>query len=228
MAIFTPGPLVAAISGNVAGINFVAGRPTRYVRPALGRVNKRTSPQLQRRARFLQVIRTWTEIGQAQRLEWITAAKQITSPNRLGIPRTISGFQFFVKVNLQRVDSYAITTSPPQTLTRGPAPTHVTITASAAAGVYVSWHQPIPPGSAHAYFFGARSTSSKPTAQLIAWRFLSSHLGTGGPNAHTITAEWDQILGHPVQHELIAIRIGIYSDWRLFSFYVQALGTCGA
>ncbi|MBA7656718.1 hypothetical protein ES703_64645 [subsurface metagenome] len=222
MAIFMPGPLVAGISGNLGGMNFVQGRNGPFVRRGLTRTVKKTERQLGRRARFDQVVKGWVEWGPEVRESWRAAARDIRFVNRLGLPRAISGFQLFVKLNLARRALDIVWPIPPEVLLRNPAPYNVVLTASAAGAVSVAWDQPSPPSTAINYFYGARSLSSRPAHHFKNWLYLELETKAAGANNHVLTGYWDPVLGHPMEGELVAVKMATHHPMWLFSHYVEA------
>lgn len=100
MAIFTPGPLVSALSGTLGSVTFKVGphanvlAKARTVRPPV------LAPTLQQQSIYPQLVAAWTALTFQQRAPWHTAAATFVTPNRLGVRRRLSAFQLYMKVNL--------------------------------------------------------------------------------------------------------------------------------
>lgn len=100
MAIFRPGHVVGAISGNLGAVNFAQGKYGPYVRRRLTRSDKCTERQLSARANARNAHILWFNLTDEQRETWRATAAGMRRTNRLGIPRPISGKQlhFLVQV----------------------------------------------------------------------------------------------------------------------------------
>lgn len=220
--------MLGALSGNLASVNFVhsAGRP--YVRRALRRADQRSQVQLQRRARFLQVTTAWQDLSQENRDAWVATATNITFPNRFGIHRHLSGYQLFVRYQMQLVGGVSIDLTPPQFATTIPAPYDVSLTASAGGDVVANWTNDYPPGIPLALFFGARSMRSSPSNTFHNWRYLTASASPAGAHNKTLTTWWDSALGHPFEHERIAIAVQIFHAEFFPSTKVPAYATTAA
>lgn len=222
MAIFTPGALIGGISGNVGGLNFANTRSGPVIRKALARTHKQTQPQINWRSLFSAVQRHWATLSSSSRTEWNTAATQIKLTNRLAIPKTLSGFQLFTKLNLEQNWGSPLVLHPPTILAKISSPTLVVLTASAAGNVVVNWTQPEGTAASFTYFFGARSISSRPAHHFKNWRYLMRIPTDGGPQVENITFGWNTNLGPCIEGELIAVKIGHLLESHLFSHYIQA------
>lgn len=105
MAIIRTGPIVSDISGSLGSVVFVAGAASTVARP---RPNKlfHSSPSLQRARSFISnVRRTWSTLTALQQDAWRTSASDINSTNALGQSSPMSGFNLFVKVNTELIQS---------------------------------------------------------------------------------------------------------------------------
>lgn len=100
MAIFRPGPLVSAVSGDIGGINFVSSSHGHYIRRKATVCNRDTERQLYRRTAINFYATVWRAMNATQRSAWVTAAWYLLWPNRLGIHRRITPWQSFLKWNL--------------------------------------------------------------------------------------------------------------------------------
>ncbi len=100
MAIFRPSAIVGAISGDAGGACFVNSRGSKVVRK-----KRRTSPNndpslIRSQALFANVARNWRILGDDVQAAWHTYALSIPGTSRLGVSRTLSGYQAFVQNTL--------------------------------------------------------------------------------------------------------------------------------
>lgn len=221
MAICTASPIVGAISGNLGGVNFAQTRYGPVIRRALQRTDKKTTPQLASRARAIRITQYWSTITEAQRQTWISAAAGITFPNRLGRHRHLSGFQLFCFNQFGLPESAAPWPLAPEYLTRGTPPADIVLSASAAGAVSVAWTHISPLGLTFVHFFGARSVSNRPHFHFKNWRWLYVDQYAPGARNQVLTAEWDVALAHPLEGELVAIRMYTQHRIHLRSFFNQ-------
>lgn len=228
MAIIRPGHVIGAISGNLQSINFVQGRYGQYVRKRLVRTKKATEAQLDRRARFLQLITEWPVFGPEIQNTWNKAASLISFTNRLGIPRNITGFQLYIKMNLLRRASHATWPIPPITLIRTAPAYDVELNASEGGAISVDWSHPTLPANANAYIYGARSLTTSQTHFFNDWKYLDITASAPGANNHVITAEWDAILGHPQENEFLAVSVTLHQLTAMFAFPTVGKAACVA
>lgn len=114
MAIFTPGPAVAAVSGSVGGTVFSRNRGGQYMRRRAIPTNPSSPDQLTIRAIFSAQSQDWADLTAAQRASWELWAEQNPITNALGNSILKSGHQSFVGIN-SRLDLLAqvALTAPP-------------------------------------------------------------------------------------------------------------------
>lgn len=114
MAIFTPGPAAAAISGSVGGTTFSHNRGGAYMRRRAIPTNPATTYQAQIRALLTTYSQSWQSLTDAQRLAWKNFAVQTPVLNALGNSFTRSGQQAYVAINTRlALDSQTPLTAPP-------------------------------------------------------------------------------------------------------------------
>ena len=99
MAIMTPGPLAAALSGSVGGTVFSRNRGGSYVRNRAIPVDPNTSFQIAVRAILSNQSQAWADLTDAQRAAWESWALQNPVTNALGNSIRLSGHQAFVQIN---------------------------------------------------------------------------------------------------------------------------------
>ena len=99
MAIITPGPAVAAISGSVGGTVFSRNRGGAYIRNRAIPVDPNTASQQNVRSILATQSQNWADLTAAQRAAWENWASQNPVINALGNSIQLSGHQAFVQLN---------------------------------------------------------------------------------------------------------------------------------
>lgn len=114
MAIVKPGAIGLA-TGSIGSTTLAAGKGTLVAR-LRGRAPLRSSSQaLQARANFAATAALWRSSAmQSQRAAWIKYAQQNPVPDRFGVRRLISGFQWFMKCAAIQNALGFVTTFPPE------------------------------------------------------------------------------------------------------------------
>ena len=114
MAIFTPGPVVASISGSVGGTTFSHNRGGRYMRNRSIPVASTTTYAMNVKALMAARSQAWQSLTTAQRAAWLAFAQQTPVLNALGNAFTRSGHQAYVAINFRlALNSFALITAPP-------------------------------------------------------------------------------------------------------------------
>jgi len=138
MAIFKPGAIVQAISGNLSGVNFVNAARSVYIRKARRPNNSTSTAQLAIQANFGIVTNLWAKLSTSLRTTWTTAAKSLAHVNRIGIPTTLSGREFFFLRNLENLNTFALPTqTAPPTMASTKAVALFQVTNASAANIYL-------------------------------------------------------------------------------------------
>lgn len=114
MAIFRPSSIVGAISGTLNASAFVNNSRGAIVRKRPNHTKKRSPALMQHQAQFVNVQRTWRTLTEDERTSWRTTALRFPEKNRLGISRSLTGFQLYMKFNVLRAATgIALQTEPP-------------------------------------------------------------------------------------------------------------------
>lgn len=222
MAIFRPGALAAVISGTVGGVEFAQGRSVAVVRKRRCGVRKNTAVQKVRRARFQQVTGAWSGLAESERAAWRAAASLRTFPNRLGIERYLSGYQLFVWVQMDVVGGVSIMVAPPDFMHHLPVAEGVSLAVSAGGNIELDWTTITPPALPYSMISGVRTMSGRPCRRFREWRYLTTVLTGPGAHHQHLDTWWDAVLGHPIEGEVVAVRVAIYRPEYLKSFSVAA------
>lgn len=122
MAIFKPGSITQAVSGNVGGVNFAYSSRNIYVRTKRQPTSAGRIKQITNQAYFVEIGNAWTTLSTSLKNAWRTAAKNLPHKNRLGTPTTLSGREFFFQRNFSNLVTFqiAIENSPPMMQATGP------------------------------------------------------------------------------------------------------------
>lgn len=226
MAICIPGPLVSAISGNVAGATFAQTRNGQVIRKRAIRTKKQTAATALRRARFQSFHRQWEALSDIKRLSWNTAAKQSSRTDPFGTKRTMSGFQFFMRVCLDMpLDS---PTAPVDVIFMQAIEPFTSLTLDFTVGGPFNITLPVyPPGpETHARIAAYRPVSSITLNYIPAWRSLTYFFANG--LAHDWHTEFVAALGDPVLDEVVYIQAKQYVWFRPISLPIWAATTIHA
>jgi hypothetical protein len=100
MALFTPGPLAAQISGTLGSAVFHSGKRSGVIAHRGSRVRRESAYQQIHRLRMAQVYHQWADMYDSYRAQWRTEAANFTAPDRLGRPRRLSPIQACASCNL--------------------------------------------------------------------------------------------------------------------------------
>lgn len=213
MGIFRHGPLTGAISGNVAGLNFVHARGSQVVRSAIFSSDRATSAQLQHRALMANITARWRDADPLVREAWTKAAATMLFRNRLGVPRHLSPLQLIFKMMLAGSPPGPIVPLESPNLEILPAP--VSVSALWKVGLYYDVTLPFPAPIAIDYHQCRISRPFKAYALRYPknWRLLPYNA------EHTGTNDWRsfvmQIYGELQLGEVVSIRMNYMNDNQL-------------
>jgi len=115
MAIFTPGPAVAAVSGSVGGTVFSRNAGGAYMRIRAVPTTSTTADALAAKARMTTQSQGWRALTDAQRTSWRSFSLQNPVPNALGFPNVLQGNAMFIRINTLLEQSGNTTLTEPPT-----------------------------------------------------------------------------------------------------------------
>lgn len=99
MALLTPGPLTSEVSGRIGGTIFAHNRGGMYVRNGT-KPSIVTTPSAQEFKAILGTVsKLWNNLSAAQIAAWNTYAANNPQKNRLGRQISLTGQNFFIKLN---------------------------------------------------------------------------------------------------------------------------------
>lgn len=223
MALVRPGPLVAAISGNVGAVNFAQTRYGHVLRKKLTRTRKLSERQLVQRSRFKIIQLAWIELTEDQRNAWRASAKLLRFTNRLGLSRHISGYQLYLKTSLPMSRYPLPTFTDPPLLRKMHAPYNVTWSITLPWN-YLMDFEVFQVGLAEMEVFAARPMTSSPVTHFDHWRWIKGFNLTVPPMPPPINLfdEFIEAWGVPQAGEVTAIKLGSFSLYNLAGHFVQA------
>ncbi len=101
MAKFTPGPIIAAISGSIGGTTFSHNRGGTYARNRSIPVVSTTTFALNAKARLATASSAWRALTDANRAAWLSWALQNPVTDTLGFPRHLTGHQAYIALSVR-------------------------------------------------------------------------------------------------------------------------------
>ena len=93
-------PLISAGSGKIGGVVFSTGSSGACARINTRQTNPRTFARSTRHAYMAMCLNTWQGLTAAQMLVWNTTAARYPYVNRVSRTYYLSGYQFFMKLNM--------------------------------------------------------------------------------------------------------------------------------
>lgn len=130
MAIITPGPVVSEVSGRIGGTVFAHNRGGMYARNGT-KPSIVTTPSAQEFKAILGTVsQLWTNLSAAQIAAWNTYAANNPQKNRLGRQISLTGQNFFIRLNSRLLYANANTIALPPT---APPPSIAAISAMSVA-----------------------------------------------------------------------------------------------
>lgn len=209
MAIFRPGSIVGAISGNLGTLNFVAGKGTPIVRKRIRKKDSQTPKQITQRSGTQTISSLWRKIPADTRLKWNTAAKKFPHKNRLGQTSQPSGFQLFFTCAMGTWLWNRATGAPVPPAPETIALRTLTFSASASGNIRIAFNPTI--FAVHL----ARIYASRPFSTVIPKHFPNlKHMTTSTGDVGDfvdITSEFDAAFGHPAEGEAVLATVSLFT-----------------
>lgn len=126
MALLTPGPLTSEVSGRIGGTIFAHNRGGMYVRNGTKPITVTTETASEFKAILGVASQMWTNLTPAQIAAWSTYAANNPVKNRLGRQISLTGQNYFIKLNTRLLYANANTIALPPT---APPPSVAAVTA---------------------------------------------------------------------------------------------------
>jgi hypothetical protein len=114
MAKFTPGTIVTAVSGKLAGSVFCNNPNGNQIRPR-AKVKRQSTTGITQPKQWMSAFSSqWRTLTDSERAAWIAETANYTYPDRLGNTITMTGLQLFCAVGMaNRLGGTIFSTSPP-------------------------------------------------------------------------------------------------------------------
>lgn len=199
MAIFKPGAIVGAISGNVGGACFVNNKGSSVLRQPRSRTGSESPAQLVRQAKLHNDIIRWRDLTSEKKRQWNVAASTITFSNRLGVQRLLSGYQYFLKTS-----AIFETTNPPQGATTFPD-MDVTFASNIGLGIRVIFDNPPSAGIFSGLIQAMPLWRDTPIGFVNFYRNITV-IATSLVSIVIITSDFEEIFQLPLLNQYVAFR----------------------
>lgn len=209
--------MVGAVSGTLGGNNFALTRSGPVARRPLGRVNKNTTAQLERRNRFAQIVRHWRELTPRQLRAWANSASLVSRTNRLGISRPYNALELYLSYNLAHIGQATFEDLPPRTLISTPLVRDVELVAVEGVSMSADFEVPKTAVNTTVYVFAARAVSTRTINFSNNWKFLRTDSVAQRGQSVDIKATFEAVFGDFVSDEYINVRITSHLPNFLFS-----------
>lgn len=206
MAIMRTGVIVGAISGDIGGISFSNPRGSLVVRRKRRGNNLSSRKNTLNQTLMMNIRRAWAELSTDKKKSWSTAASNINSSNRLGVSRSLSGYQYFMQYNRFKLLAAGGISSLPLVSPAVGVSGVPTVTSTVANGIRIQFLDEDVPPALEINIYGRNLFRSTPIKFSNSRTFID-HFSPGIPADFFIDFEWDDILGLPVLDQFIYLRI---------------------
>lgn len=205
MAIYTPGPITGGISGNVGGVNFANPSGSKVVRSARPPSPNSSALQSLQASNMQNQILRWANLSELDKNAWRNAASQKLFTNRLGINRNLSGYQYFLKLNM-----HAEIDLPPLSTAQTPEAS-VKFSSTIANGLRITYNG-VPVAVFYTGFIYGRlyyRTTKQKYASNLRKLGLNSTFGSATLSFNDI---WDPVFKRPVIDQVLAIQYRPFAE----------------
>lgn len=224
MALYRASAIVAAVSGKLGGVVFVRNKGSNVVRhrPA-GRGGRSIRHELAA-SQFVAIQRLWRTLSTDDRAAWRAFARDYPSTNRLGITRSLSPYQAFVRFNVRSVQhDDGLHDTPTSTHSTPIATSMITIAVfPLAAGLVLRPAAPPPNVTYIALLYGATKSVNYLPPSYTNWRFLGL-IATEGDVPFSVLDLWSAAWPLPQLGQDFALRADFYSP--LFRLSASIFGS---
>ena len=227
MAIIKASGIVGGISGNLGGICFVNGRGSKVVRTAKPASKSRSSLLAKNRGLFATFQRQWRTLTEEQQTGWRTYANATPFTNRLGESTNLSGFQMYVKIQVNLFDELGFFSDDPPIPSDKSIQEPITVSSTVSGGIIVNL-----PAFETVEFTHVRIkaqllwTDSVPKfAHNYSHIELISFFSGGGPVGVNITNAFEDVFSLPILNQVVAFRTSYasldHTEWSRFDQLVK-------
>ena len=193
MSLVKYGGGIVQMSGSIAGNTFARNRFGNYVRTRTIPVNPNSTRQGHVRTALSYLSTQWSsELSPAERIAWATYAAAISMKNRLGESVYLTGFNHFIRSNVEAAaHGNPVIEAGPSVLTLPEKETAFACTGSVATQLISvnflegsDWTLEV---GAIMYVYQGRPRSATRTFFAGPWQYLGQVLGIGAPGAQSPT-----------------------------------------
>ena len=208
MAIIRPGAVVGAISGNLGGVNFVAGRGAPIVRQRIRKKDSQTTKQVNQRGTIDLLTKHWRDLSDVQRLMWKVEATKHQFRNRLGVKVFHSAFSIYLASAFPFYSVTGTLQDEPVPIPQSAGDISMFFQASASGAIQLVSIGNLP--ATHcALVRASRPFSTSTPAHPPNLRNMS-YYPAGAVLLFVFTAEFDAAFGHPNQGESVTATYAIF------------------
>ena len=193
MALVNFSALVTSVKGSVGGITFSSTRSGTAVKRRLTGRKSVSSKQLRALSLNKQSLTDWSILGFGPRQSWSDYASVYTFTDRFGVTKALTGLNWFVLVNYNRVFfGLSVVTVPPTHVLPDSLPSFF-LTMDATSMV-VEWSTTVDDSTTAIMVFASGPTKSQ--AQYNRGKYLLLGLITSDySNSFAITSLWEDVTG---------------------------------
>lgn len=225
MALFRPGPLIGAISGNVDGVNFATSSQRPIVRRRRRRPNDAQSNLTTSQANLQRLADAWAAASAAQRNQWNTLAATQRWKDRVGQARQPTGRELHASWNLSRMlCGLAIETATVPLY--GTAPDVFSLADAMPSPGHISvqcFFTPATGSVIYGMLYGAVRYARGTSRWHKKLQFVTAQVPYFGSNTFTfdVTTQWSNLFGEPQSGMTYWVGVRILYDLMLISGMVE-------
>lgn len=213
MAIVRPGALISALSGVLGNVTFSNTKRGTVASARPLKIRKTSALVIDNQARWQDLRREWYQLTDAERLNWSTVAKNFTYSDRLGVKRTYTGLELFMKHWTINYNFWGAPLGVPPASGTSPAPLRFEIDNFTSSDITVQILQASGLTSGAAWVYGQRMFTEQPFNPPPSMQRVQLVYFATNPTLRNITAAFYNLYGEPEYNEGICLRcIMIYPD----------------
>jgi len=196
MALYTPGAFAPIISGSVGATVFSHNRGGSYMKNKAIPLNPHTTYQVAARNLFTNFAQAWRTLTGAQQAAWDAAAPSFPIVNRVGAVVILSGFNFYVRqnININLAGGSSITIPPSPGTVIAPLTFGATCIAGAISLAYTP--TPVPVGQV-LFVYGTPGLSTGKTFVKSQFR-LFAVIAAAAASPFVATVKYTARFGAPI------------------------------
>lgn len=207
MAIYAPGPLIGAISGNLGGVSFANPSGSKVIRRPRRSSVILTEEQVQQQSYVALFARSWASLEEDERAAWRTWAANRPKPNRIGVQRAQSGYQAFMEYHLAKaVVNTTVIPLPPKSFTPQSL-YNFELTSAASSNILVNFTDDSLFVVRRAFIYGRPLFRTSTPKFNNSWKLLGDMQTIS--STFQVTPFWDEVFTHPIEGQAIAIRVKV-------------------